>query len=151
MPLLVVNHDNLPYYAFVMPEQTTFQMRWRHSVEKEVWYETYRREHAALMLDQTRFKTFGAGVPSQGGARTELVDGFVVMRGFSRRVDPLWIQVAPDETYALGWGGAWFPFYFPERASLVHITATRGTLIHFAPSLVRPWLLKINKALNVFS
>lgn len=39
---------------------------WVHSVEKEEWQEFYRRSSGSLLLTYTKFKTFGAGVPSEG-------------------------------------------------------------------------------------
>ncbi|MFC4353985.1 DUF1850 domain-containing protein [Chryseomicrobium palamuruense] len=42
------------------------ELRWIHSVEKEEWKEFYRIHHHELLLYETAFKTFGAGVPSDG-------------------------------------------------------------------------------------
>ncbi|EMR07744.1 hypothetical protein C772_00072 [Bhargavaea cecembensis DSE10] len=55
-----------------------FEVGWIHSVEKEPWFETYEVRDGKLYLTETRFKTFGAGVPSDG----EIIpsdDGFVHM------------------------------------------------------------------------
>lgn len=56
-----------------------FTLKWIHSVEKEEWIELYERDGGELILTETYFKTFGAGVPSDG----EIIsseDGFVHMR-----------------------------------------------------------------------
>ena len=56
-----------------------FTLKWIHSVEKEEWLEMYERDGEELLLTETVFKTFGAGVPSDG----EIIsaeDGFVHMR-----------------------------------------------------------------------
>ncbi|TAA71684.1 DUF1850 domain-containing protein [Planococcus salinarum] len=56
-----------------------FTLKWIHSVEKEEWLEMYERDGDRLLLTETVFKTFGAGVPSDG----EIIsaeDGFVHMR-----------------------------------------------------------------------
>ncbi|KZE64001.1 hypothetical protein AWM68_12890 [Fictibacillus phosphorivorans] len=55
-----------------MPDRTiyeqgsSFAVKWIHSVEKEEWIEMYHRQDGDLTLYKTYFKTFGAGVPSQG-------------------------------------------------------------------------------------
>ncbi len=59
--------------------EKTFEIGWIHSVEKEEWFETYEIAGDELLLKETRFKTFGAGVPSNG----EIIpseDGFVHMK-----------------------------------------------------------------------
>nr|WP_289039520.1 DUF1850 domain-containing protein [uncultured Allobacillus sp.] len=56
----------------------TFTLTWIHSVEKEPWYEVYEREKGQLLLTETYFKTFGAGVPSSGDVQQKN-DGFVHM------------------------------------------------------------------------
>ncbi len=43
-----------------------FQLSWVHSVEKQPWQEWYQREGQGFLLSQTRFKSFGAGVPDTG-------------------------------------------------------------------------------------
>lgn len=43
-----------------------FKLQWIHSVEKELWQESYKVADKQLMLTTTQFKTFGAGTPSNG-------------------------------------------------------------------------------------
>ena len=45
----------------------TFTLQWLHSVEKELWQETYHVADQELLLTTTQFKTFGAGTPSSKG------------------------------------------------------------------------------------
>lgn len=45
----------------------TLELQWIHSVEKELWRETYQIADQALLLTTTQFKTFGAGTPSNSG------------------------------------------------------------------------------------
>lgn len=51
-------------------------------MEKEAWTEDYEISGDVLLLTETRFKTFGAGVPSTASdsEQTSLQDGFVVMQ-----------------------------------------------------------------------
>lgn len=60
-------------------KEDSFEVSWIHSVEKEAWMETYEKNGESLYLVKTKFKTFGAGTPSDG----EVIpsnDGFVHMR-----------------------------------------------------------------------
>lgn len=56
-----------------------FAIQWIHSVEKEEWVEFYERKEDTLLLTKTKFKTFGAGVPStpEDSKQVALVDGYV--------------------------------------------------------------------------
>ncbi len=60
-------------------KEDEFRLKWIHSVEKEEWIELYERSKDKLILTETYFKTFGAGVPSDADVvRTE--DGYVMMK-----------------------------------------------------------------------
>ncbi len=49
-----------------LDDSKEFTMRWIHSVELEPWEETFRiDDDLEIILDRTRFKAFGAGVPNQ--------------------------------------------------------------------------------------
>lgn len=50
-------------------------LQWIHSVEREVWRETYQAEADHLRLFRSQFKTFGAGTPYSETARIK--NGFV--------------------------------------------------------------------------
>ena len=68
-------------------EDDTFEIGWIHSVEKEPWYETYTVKDQQLYLETTRFKTFGAGTPSDG----EIIpsdDGYIHMR-INRKIEAI--------------------------------------------------------------
>ena len=56
----------------------TFELHWIHSIEKEEWYEVYKIVDQELLLEETYFKTFGAGVPNESDTTAEVTeDGFV--------------------------------------------------------------------------
>ncbi|MFG6115302.1 DUF1850 domain-containing protein [Halobacillus sp. MO56] len=65
--------------AFFIQEEESFSIRWVHSVEKEEWEEMFVVEDGQIVLDSTRFKTFGAGVPNDAGEDTFIKDGWVYM------------------------------------------------------------------------
>ncbi|WP_225228749.1 DUF1850 domain-containing protein [Bacillus sp. PS06] len=71
---LKVSYNDRYFYL----DNDTFEIGWIHSVEKEPWYETYEMRNDSLFLNETRFKTFGAGTPSDGTIIPSN-DGFVHM------------------------------------------------------------------------
>ena len=82
-----------PDGSFYLKDQT-FEIGWIHSVEKEPWYETYQIQDEGLLLVKTRFKTFGAGTPSDG----EIIpsdDGFVHMK-INRKMEEIHLVVSRD-------------------------------------------------------
>ncbi|MCM3359446.1 DUF1850 domain-containing protein [Psychrobacillus sp. MER TA 171] len=74
-PVLVFEFSDRIVYA----KTTQFDLGWIHSVEKEEWIEHYEIDQEQLLLESTKFKTFGAGVPSIA-EDVELVDGYVKMK-----------------------------------------------------------------------
>lgn len=50
-------------------------LQWIHSVEREMWWETYQAEDNHLRLFRSQFKTFGAGTPYNEPLKTQ--NGFV--------------------------------------------------------------------------
>ncbi len=60
-------------------KEKEFSIYWIHSVEKEEWQEFYQRGENDLVLTYTKFKTFGAGVPSIGKV-TKGEDGFITYK-----------------------------------------------------------------------
>src|SRR5699024_2559452 len=43
---------------------TSFTLSWIHSIEKEPWYENYKRQNSHLIFTEIYFKTFSSVVPS---------------------------------------------------------------------------------------
>jgi hypothetical protein len=75
LPVIVFDFGAEKYYV----KESSFALEWIHSVEKGEWIEFYERDGDDLLLTKTVFKTFGAGVPSDG----EIIpsdDGFIHMR-----------------------------------------------------------------------
>lgn len=85
--LFLLKHITFSVLTFETNEQLLwsredgFSLQWIHSVEKEEWIENYKKIEQDLLLTTTRFKTFGAGVPSTPNdtSQTKIEDGFVVM------------------------------------------------------------------------
>ena len=117
----------------VLETGDVFHIAWRHSVERETWIETFKNIHHALWLTQTRFKTFGAGVPAHAGRRTRVVDGWVVMSGIDRAVPDLTYQAAAAENYRIRIGhGPWQALSASDAAPILSFainTRRRGAVI----------------------
>lgn len=75
--LTVLNGDQL-IYSFYLKDYS-FSIQWKHSVEKEAWVEQFKVHNNGLSLEATKFKTFGAGVPSKSEHPAVLKDGWVHM------------------------------------------------------------------------
>ncbi|EIM08033.1 hypothetical protein A1A1_03037 [Planococcus antarcticus DSM 14505] len=75
IPVVQFDFGEERYYL----KEKEFTLQWIHSVEKEEWLEFYERDGDSLLLTETKFKTYGAGVPSDG----EIIsseDGYVHMK-----------------------------------------------------------------------
>ena len=62
-------------------------------MEKEEWIEVYTMNGTGLILEKTRFKAYGAGVPSTGPT-TFTEDGFVEM-DIQREMERISLVVSP--------------------------------------------------------
>ncbi|VEF49252.1 putative transport protein [Bacillus freudenreichii] len=55
-------------------------VHWRHSVERTIWEEKLKVEKdQTFTLTETRFQSFGAGVPNEKEGNVSIKDGYVVM------------------------------------------------------------------------
>jgi len=96
--LLILALFPLRFVGISLPNKTlylyekNFDVQWIHSVEKEMWIESYEMTSDKLILTTTAFKTFGAGVPSDGILEVR-DDGFVHMK-INREMDELLLVVS---------------------------------------------------------
>jgi hypothetical protein len=86
IPALTVTTDDKTIKALYYVDDIDFSIRWRHSVEMEDWEEMFIVENDTIQLEATRFKTFGAGVPSDAGEDTYIKDGWVYMTGINQTI-----------------------------------------------------------------
>ncbi|WP_243840625.1 DUF1850 domain-containing protein [Paenisporosarcina antarctica] len=88
----------LRFVQITLPNSTlfiyekTFDVQWIHSVEKEEWIESYRVNSDKFILTSTAFKTFGAGVPSDG--LVEIRDDGYVHMTINREMDDILLVVS---------------------------------------------------------
>ncbi|MFC7062394.1 DUF1850 domain-containing protein [Halobacillus seohaensis] len=86
VPTLMITSEGHPQYVYHYKEEAEFRVRWQHSVEKESWEEMFVLQDGLIELTGTRFKTFGAGVPSNAGDHTFIKDGWVYMTGITHTI-----------------------------------------------------------------
>jgi hypothetical protein len=95
MTLIVQSQEDGTVYNKVehLNARDTFTIKWIHSVEKTPWRETYQlTDEGELLLIETAFQSFGAGVPHQKGTMT-VEDGEVVIRDINEQLSVFrWIH-----------------------------------------------------------
>ena len=69
---------SLPDKQCYLPPE--FSLQWRHSVEHQLWRESYRSDGTTLHLTHIQMQTFGAGMPSDG-LPIAADKGFVAQQG----------------------------------------------------------------------
>ncbi len=104
-PVLQVSYSDTVFYL----KENEFEIGWIHSVEKEPWFEKYAIKSGKLYLIGTRFKTFGAGTPSDGKIIPS-DDGFVHM-AMNREMESLNLIVSDRIKTTLWTGGTAIPLY----------------------------------------
>jgi len=113
--LLIVGFFPLKFIKLTLPSETlvfyekSFEVEWVHSVEKETWIETYVVKGNKLLLTTTTFKTYGAGVPSDGVV-DERGDGFVHMT-INREMDDILLVVSNLVKMTVWFGNKEIPLY----------------------------------------
>jgi hypothetical protein len=88
--VLVLNYyqEDKPLMVFQIKPKDEFIVKWIHSVELTPWEEIFRiDDNFDIILDRTRFKQFGAGVPDQAGTKTEIKDGYIIFSGINQKMD----------------------------------------------------------------
>ncbi|MGO4889578.1 DUF1850 domain-containing protein [Anaerobacillus sp. MEB173] len=75
-------HNHKEYFRMAVSEGDELTMSWIHSVEKTPWLEVYEvTSDNKLRLKETRFQSYGAGVPEHIDGDLKVVDGYTVITG----------------------------------------------------------------------
>jgi len=94
------SHIHLAQYE--LGPSKSFTMRWIHSVELEPWEEIFKVDSDfQIVLDSTRFKAFGAGVPDSAGKRVETSDGYISFLEINQPMNPLIYGISPIAKHTL--------------------------------------------------
>ncbi|MBO8170809.1 MAG: DUF1850 domain-containing protein [Bacillaceae bacterium] len=133
-----VTTDNEPVYIFPAGEGFSFSVRWIHSVEEEEWEEFFVVKDGSIILDATRFKTFGAGVPHNAGKDAFLKDGWLYMIDIDRLIGgELYVRTGPETNHRLFINGKANPLSKPgENVAYLMKVDRQPFLIYF-----KSWLI----------
>lgn len=89
IPVLVLENiitKEIIFVSRIFP-QDEFSIEWMHSVELQPWEEIYKVDKEYhIILDRTKFRSFGAGVPDDIGTHMELKDGYITFFGINRKI-----------------------------------------------------------------
>ncbi|MEB3101551.1 DUF1850 domain-containing protein [Ferviditalea candida] len=129
MKTLEVSTNGQLQYALLVHEGSDFSIRWTHSVEKEDWEEFFRIEQGTIYLESTRFKTFGAGVPSDVGTGSFLKDGWVYMVGIHRFIGELDLLAGDDTNHRLMVNGQKLVLSRPPQETPYHFAVKKHPLV----------------------
>ncbi|MDI7741425.1 DUF1850 domain-containing protein [Lysinibacillus fusiformis] len=120
----------IPVFAFEFDDKTYyinsdhFELSWIHSVEKEEWIETYKQQDDQILLTETKFKTFGAGVPSESN-KVSLDNGFVKME-INQQFEELNLTVSSNVKTTILFDHHIIPLYnYTDDYNSVHISVEK--------------------------
>lgn len=86
--VLIISDQEEPDRVYLIQEVRPgdqIQISWTHSIEKSTWMDTLIvSEDAQLYLEETRFQSFGAGMPFTTEGQVRLKDGYVIMSQLHR-------------------------------------------------------------------
>lgn len=117
IPVVQFDFEGERYYL----KETDFTLQWIHSVEKEEWLEFYERDGDSLLLTETKFKTYGAGVPSDGKIISSK-DGYVHME-IGRLFNEMNLTVSQNAQTTIKTADKEIPLYdYVEDYEMVTIT-----------------------------
>lgn len=116
-----ISKDKIVFINKVVPGDE-FTMEWMHSVELLPWEEIFRiDDNYDIVLDRTRFKQFGAGVPDYAGNKTEIKDGYIIFSGINKKINPLPYGVSDFAKHT---------FYFKDREIKLYEIIEDGVAIN---------------------
>ncbi|ALX50247.1 DUF1850 domain-containing protein [Lentibacillus amyloliquefaciens] len=125
-------------YALYLKDRS-FSIQWTHSVEKEDWIEYFNIRDDVLYLESTKFKTFGAGVPSQTEHSAVLEDGWVHMDIERKIGEALVVRSHQLNDYQLRFGKETYDLQPSDDAYTISVSETplHSILFTFLKRIVR--------------
>lgn len=88
--LLVLREQGRPeqiYWIETAHPGDVLQISWTHSIEKSTWMDTLTvTPDGRLVLTETRFRSFGAGMPYDTEGIVTYEDGFIVLQGLQQHI-----------------------------------------------------------------
>lgn len=119
-------------------EIESFELHWIHSIEHEEWYEVYEIQDEELVLTETYFKTFGAGVPSDSEAPPEITDDGFVKFTVNDVYPELYMNVSENVKTTIVQNDREYLLYemFDSNTSVKVSTGTRPLFMHLTGGLI---------------
>ncbi|TCO76434.1 DUF1850 domain-containing protein [Marinisporobacter balticus] len=109
IPILILEDLKASKIIFVhkVSPNDQFTIHWMHSVELAPWEEIFSiDDDCNIILDSTRFKAFGAGVPDAAGKKTVIKNGWIYFLNIDKDM--------PNLTYGIS-NFAKHTFYFKNK------------------------------------
>lgn len=134
-------HDGRAVYLSTIKQGEHFSVEWMHSVELQPWRETFKYTPEGIILTETLFKSFGAGVPSYGGREYLLEGGFIVFRGMDIKMESIPYGISSFAKHRLVFRSSTVPLYrLVEDGTFVNISVERKDLLNYLYEKVILWL-----------
>ena len=129
---LVVEISEMKEIAWATPlkDGEEFQLRYIHSVDRLPVFETYTVEGTELVLMETRFLSWGAGLGYMGEGVLGGENGWTVIKGMQRKVGVIPLRVGTIAEHTLLYNGAEIRLRdFLPAQTLVHIRVKKSFFI----------------------
>ncbi len=79
---------NQEFKVFSVGKDDIIEVHWIHSVELTPWIEVYQTtENLQLALIETKFQSYGAGVPNQLEGTVSYRDGFTILSNLNQTIE----------------------------------------------------------------
>lgn len=100
-----------------MPSSMDFILHYIHSVDRQPVIEKYEvLSNREIVLRENKFKMFGAGMGHFSGEGTLVSeDGWTVIRGLERKVDPIYLRIGYTSDLTLMVGGTEILLSIPQH------------------------------------
>ncbi|MCG8542096.1 MAG: DUF1850 domain-containing protein [Clostridia bacterium] len=135
--------EQIVFMDMVYPNEE-FTIEWIHSVELQPWEEVFRIDtDYDIILDRTRFKSFGAGVPDYAGNRSEIKDGYVIFSGINKNIDDLQYRASNVAKHT---------FYFKDKELKLYELVRNENIIKIyvePTNIIKYFILKLKRLLKV--
>ncbi len=139
--VLEIKRDDGKTDYIKLNEDDGFSIIWQHSVEKEEWEEFFQIKNGAIYLTSTRFKTFGAGVPSKFKS-SYMKDGWLYVPNLNVFIGELTIRAGNQTNHRLIHNNYHYPLSNQKTNSISYtLNKTKIPLLYFMIELCKSSML----------
>ncbi|MGV8146965.1 MAG: DUF1850 domain-containing protein [Alkaliphilus sp.] len=136
--LVNVNSQEVIRVYQVTPKDS-FNMQWIHSVELEPWIEYFSvDDELNVVLNATKFKAFGAGVPHSAGKKTTIENGFIMFSDINKTMPYIIYVISNASRHTFSFNDSTLELYqYVEPDAPVKIFAKSVKLYRFIILILR--------------